>query len=286
MKAACLGGAFLLLSGCAQILGLDNTTFDAPAVDVPSVCDGAPACISTNGRSVCGQLFGTGPTANLPLRVAAFTGAVCQGGNVEGPCGLTVAAYPKATYFDGSRTGKVAGQIDDCGRFAVGDIETSVADVAIELTGTGFQPTATLLINRTTIAGEDRDIKLYAVASDTLTLWANQMSSTTPPDTTTGYLIDYTTIAGPLVGEAVALDMGSAFGNPPGTVPWAGYFATDSVFGNLDMTLMSTGNTGTAFAVLPPGTFSLEGFRTGKRCKVTGLQQVPNTLIHITEVDC
>ncbi len=63
-----------LLASCTQILGLDNTVLDAQPIDAPSVCDGAPACTSVNGRSVCGQLFATGTSAGLPLRDAPGRG--------------------------------------------------------------------------------------------------------------------------------------------------------------------------------------------------------------------
>ena len=65
------GGA----AGCASLLGLESTSFDqmdAPG-DAPSVCDGAPLCTVTTGRSVCGQLFGTGDTAGMPFRTATPT---------------------------------------------------------------------------------------------------------------------------------------------------------------------------------------------------------------------
>jgi len=289
VNRALLATSGLALAGCAQLLGLDKTTFDAGTTDAPSVCDGAPACVSSTGRSACGQLFGTGDTANAPLRVANFTGELCQPGITEGPCGLAVAAYPKATYFDGTLTGKVDGQIDDCGRFVVPDIDSSVADIAIEFTGIGFQTTATLVLGRELAVGEDRDIEAFGVTTDTTAAWASQLAATMPPETpetTSGYLITYTTSDLPLGGEAVAIDGLSAFDNPFGTVPWAAYFAAGSTFGVLDPTLMVTSDTGTAFAVLPAGTISVEGFRQGKRCKIADLVQLANTLIHVIELDC
>ena len=87
-----------LLSGCAQILGLDDTKLDRrdAAADAPNICDtSAFECVATTGRTVCGQLFvaGTGE----PYRVANPTAQACT--TTEGPCGVTVTGQSAATFF-------------------------------------------------------------------------------------------------------------------------------------------------------------------------------------------
>jgi hypothetical protein len=89
-----------------------------------------------------------------------------------------------------------------------------------------------------------------------------------------------------LAGEAVAMNGGSSLANPPGTVPWAGYFAGHAMFATLDPQATATFETGTAVAVLGTGVFSLDGFRMGRRCRIPGLQQVMNTLTFVTATDC
>ena len=68
--------ALACTTGCAQLLGLEATKFDQKdaMTDGASVCDGAPMCVSTTGRSVCGVLFDTGVMAGLPVRAPSFTG--------------------------------------------------------------------------------------------------------------------------------------------------------------------------------------------------------------------
>jgi len=285
-------GFLILLSGCAQLLGLDNTKLDqldAP-VDASSVCDGDPSgCTASTGRSACGQIFGTGATAGLPLRVAAPTGGLCDATKPEGPCALAVAAVPVLSLFEGTSNGEVVGQIDDCGRFAVGDIDTSVIDVALRFSDVAgvYQPSATLVLARTPIAGEaDRGIAAFAVLKTTTEEWATQLSLPIE-NTSTGYLVKYTSTNGtPVTGEAVAIDSGSPLMSPPGTIPWAAYFAGDAPFSTLDPTATVTAGGGTAFAAMPAGPFSLEGFRQGRRCKIENLRTVGNVLIHVVEEGC
>jgi hypothetical protein len=278
-----------LLAGCPQVLGLDNTTFEPQdgGVDAPSVCDGAPACTSSTGRSVCGQLFATGDAAGPPLRVANPTGAACVAGNTEGPCALAVGGMAMASLFDTTQTGRIEGVVDDCGRFVVADLDTTLADVAIVFTGTDFHPTATLVLGRELAAGEDRDVTALAVTTATTAAWSMQLSPADPPiETGTGYLVEYTRSDRPVLDTQVAKDNSSGLTNPAGTIPWAAYFGGGGPFGTLDPALTATGETGTALAVLGGGIFSLEGVRTGARCKIAGLQQVGNTLIHVIAVNC
>ena len=276
----------ILLAGCAQVLGLDNTTLgetDA-ATDAPSVCDGEPvACTSSTGRSLCGQVFATG---GAPLRVATPTGEPCVPGNVDGPCGLQVAGLPAQALFDGVATGEVAGAIDDCGRFVVPDLDSAVIDVAVTFKAlSGFHPTARLVLNRPAEIGEDRGLAAFAVLQATTAEWATQLALS-PDNTTSGFLVRYTsTNQTPVVGEAVAIDSGSPLTSPPGTIPWAAYFGAEP-FGTLDPAATTTGASGTAFAAMPAGPFSLEGFRPGRRCKLENLRSVANLLIHIVEEGC
>jgi len=276
----------ILLAGCAQVLGLDNTTLgetDA-ATDAPSVCDGEPvACTSSTGRSLCGQVFATG---GAPLRVATPTGEPCIPGNVDGPCGLQVAGLPAQALFDGVATGEVAGAIDDCGRFVVPDLDSAVIDVAVTFKAlSGFHPTARLVLNRPAEIGEDRGLAAFAVLQATTAEWATQLALS-PDNTTSGFLVRYTsTNQTPVVGEAVAIDSGSPLTSPPGTIPWAAYFGAEP-FGTLDPAATTTGASGTAFAAMPAGPFSLEGFRPGRRCKLENLRSVANLLIHIVEEGC
>lgn len=278
--------ALLLSSGCAQVLGLDNTKLGQTdgSVDAVGVCDAEPVgCTSSTGRSACGQVFLAG---GEPLRVATPTGDACVAGNAEGPCALTVAGLPAQSMFDGVTTGEVIGSIDDCGRFVVADLDSTAIDVAVTFKAlSGFQTSARLVLNRPAAVGEDRGLAAFAVLQTTTAAWATQLSIA-PENTQTGYLVRYTsTNLTPVVGDAVAVDSGSALVNAPGTIPWAGYFGAEP-FGTLDPAATTTGDSGTAFAGMPAGPFSLEGVRTGKRCKLGNLRSVTNVLIHIVEEGC
>ena len=290
--------ALLALTGCAKILGLDDTKLDKQdaAIDAPSVCDGAPQCSSLTGRSICGQLVQTGAMAGIPLRVAAPTGLACQAGNTEGPCGFKVTALPKTSFLTASVAGKADGVIDDCGRYAVIDFDQTQADVAVEANGDAatFKRTATLLLGRTTLGGPnnvDKGVDIYVVSKATATEWAQQvMGSGTPPDTATGYLLHYTRMGGSQEGVQAAKDGSNGFTSAPGTVPWAAYFGGTSGFGALDPTLTATGKAGTAFAVFGGGTFNLQGVTSGRRCPSTAspisVNQVDNALISVTVPNC
>lgn len=280
-----LAAILVMTTGCAQLLGLDNTKLEQTdaAVDAPGVCDGeAAACTSSTGRSACGQFLLPG---GQPLRVAEPTGAACDAANVEGPCALQVSAVPTQGLFDGAVDG-VPGVVDDCGRWAVPDIDVAQLDVAVrfsDVAGT-YQPSARLIVQRDMAVGEDRGLEAFAVLKTKTEEWATQLSLT-PDATATGYLVRYTTSTGEsLAGEAVAVDSGSPLANPPGTIPWAAYFT--GAFDVLDPAAMTTSESGTAFAGMPTGPFSLEGFRQGRRCKVENLKTVSNVLIQLVEEGC
>lgn len=282
--------AILLVAttGCAQLLGLEDTKIernDAPT-DAPSVCDGQPACTNTSGRSACGRLFGTGTEAGLPITVPEPTGAACGALATTGPCAFTVTAMPAAMYFAGASAGQVTGQMDDCGRFVVNDIDTAATDIAVFFSNqNGFKNNATILLGRSPTPGVDDTLVAYALSDTTASGWSAQLSTATQVDTSAGYLVRYTRSGVPLADEQVAKDASNPLTNPAGTIPWAAYFG-DPAFGALDLALTGTSANGTALAVLGSGTFSLEGFRPGRRCRVMGLQQIANTYIFVLPTDC
>lgn len=286
--ALALAWAAASSAGCAQLLGLDNTRFEPmdAATDAPSLCDAVPpACTSSTGRSVCGQIYDTGDAAGASLRAPSPTGELCAAGNTDGPCGLSVAALPLASYFAGTVTGRLTGELDDCGRYVVRDLDPAAANLAIVVEGPGYRRTAALLLGRPTGPGTDERVEAFAVSDATVTGWTAQLGST--PDLSGAYLIRYRSVNGaPLSGEQVAMDGGSPFANPIGTVPWARYFAGNAAFAAIDPAAAATLETGTALAVFGPGTFSVDGFRQGRRCRIMNLQQVANTLIYVTATGC
>ena len=284
--------AVLALTGCAQVLGLDDTKLDKidAAIDAPGVCDGTPQCTSLNGRSVCGQLYQTGDMAGVPLRAANPTGTACQPADMTGPCAFRVVGLTRASFLSGGTTGTDA-VIDDCGRYAVIDFDSTQPDVAVLLTGddTMYKRTASLLLGRTTLGGPnntDKGVDLHVVTKATATSWAMQLSPTTPPDTSTGYLVRYLRQGQPLAKVKVAKDNSSGFSTMPGQVPWAAYFTGATAFGSVDAAQNETVSLGTAFAVFGGGTFSLQGVISGSRCQLDGLNQIDNTLIYVNVPGC
>ena len=282
--------ALLLLAcgGCAQLLGLDQTKFDQKdaMVDAPSVCDGAPACTFTTGRSVCGQLVVTGAGAGLPLRVVAPTGQPCAVGNLDGPCGLQVSGLPAASYFAGTITGQVAGQIDDCGRYVVPDLDATMQDVAIVFAGATITESTSLVLGRATIPGVDKAVLAYPVSTDTITRWGTQLDSTSPPGVTGSYLVSYVHKAG-AVGTPILMEqlrVGGAAPNmpPPFNQPWGAYFTGLEPFGDLDRTLTRTGDSGSALLLPATGTFMLGGQQAGGNCVPVTVQTVGGAVVHIT----
>jgi hypothetical protein len=288
VRALVLAAAAVPGAGCAQLLGLDSTRFEPldAATDAPSLCDPVPlTCTFTSGRSVCGQIYETGDRAGASLRTTSPTGEMCQPGSSDGPCGLAVAALPLTSYFAGTTTGRLTGVIDDCGRYVVNDLDPTAKDVAIVVEGPGYRRTAALLLGRLTGPGTDERVEAFAVTDATVTGWAAQLGGA--PDLSSAYLIRYRSVAGaPLAGEQVAKDGGSPFSNAVGTVPWARYFAGNAAFSSIDPAATATLETGTALAVLGGGTFSVDGFRPGRRCRVLSLEQVANTLIYVTAGGC
>jgi hypothetical protein len=275
-------------AGCAQLLGLDSTRFEPmdASTDAPSLCDPVPpSCTFTTGRSVCGQIVDTGDGAGASLRATNPTGEQCGPDNSDGPCGLTIAALPLTSYFAGTVTGRLTGVIDDCGRYVVHDLDPAARDIAIVIEGTGYRRTASLLLGRPTGPGTDERVEAFAVTDATLTGWAAQLGGS--PALSDAYLIRYRSVGGmPLAGEQVAMDGGSPFTNAIGTVPWARYFAGNAAFASIDPAAPSTLETGTALAVFGAGTFSVDGFRPGRRCRIMNLEQVANTLIYVTASGC
>jgi hypothetical protein len=273
--------ALFALTGCAQLLGLDNTHFDYQdgAVDAPSVCDGVPAnCVSTSGRTVCGRLVDTGSMAATQVRAANVTGMECQPGAFDAPCALTVAGQPAASYFGGVAD-KIAGTIDDCGRFVVPDLPAAEPNIAIVFSGGPILESTTLVLGRATGAGElDPPIVATIVRTKTEMEWANAIDSASPPGLTGSYIIDYTTTSSdPII---VRVDGGELKVAP--TQPWGVYF-TGRPFEAVDKAATGTSNTANSALIVPPtGMHAVDGRRMGKTCSSANIQPVGSAVIHIT----
>jgi len=282
---------FLLLVplvGCSQILGLEDTKFDQKdaTVDAPSNCDGAPRCTAMTGRSACGQLFNTGAMAGTPMRVASPTGMTCaELGSSEGPCALSIQGQSKATYFAGTGADVIAGEIDDCGRFVIPDLDVSVADIAVVAKGgTDFVDSAALLLGRPTMMGTDTKLELLVVSDATDTTWGTQLNAANPPSLAGGYLVSYVDSNGvPTPGIEIRINTGGGsgpVGKPPAT-PWGAYFTATPSFGTFDPNLTTTQDGGTAAVHPATGMFMLGGQKTGRTCTQIPLQAVPAAVIHV-----
>lgn len=274
--------SIVLLTGCAQILGLEDTKLDRrdAAADAPNVCD-TPAfeCIATTGRTVCGQLFVAG--TGQPFRVANPAAQACT--TTEGPCGLTVTGQSSATFFAGTAADRVMGQVDDCGHFVIPDLDLATTNVAIAISGTEVASSARLVFDLAAGTTTETGVDALVVPTATRAAWAGQLSLA---DTAiaTGYLIRYLTALGaPVPMEEVRVG-GAAVVGPP-TRPWASFFTGE--FDMLDPALMATSSGGTTLVATPEtGTFRLGGFHTGKQCFRDGFSSVANTLIYIVLTDC
>lgn len=287
MRAASIAFALFAATGCAKILGLDDTTFASDADVEPTVCDGAPQCTSSTGRSACGQLMQTGAEGGQPLRVAEPTGALCASITTDGPCAFGVVASAVDVYFAGGAE-TVPGSVDDCGRFVVPDLDPAITSIALSFSAPiGYAQSATLVLDREAAPGTDQDLEAFVVSEATIQTWTTAVTTMDPVDVSSGYLVRYTSsMQMPVAGEQVAKDLSSPLMNAPGTVPWAAYFGESTPFGLLDLDLSATAAHGTAYANLGTGTFSLEGFRVGARCAVGGLQQLANTFIFVVAKNC
>lgn len=268
-----------LLSGCAQILGLDDTKLDRrdAAADAPNICD-TPAfeCVATTGRTVCGQLFvaGTGE----PYRVANPTAQACT--TTEGPCGVTVTGQSAATFFASTSADRVMGKVDDCGHFVIPDLDLAATNVAIAIAGTEVASTARLVFDLAADATTETGVAALVVPTATRSSWATQAEAVIAA----GYLVRYVTTLGAAVPmEEVRVGGGAVMGPP--TPPWASYFTGE--FDMLDPKLMATTTGGTALIVTPAtGMFRLGGFHTGKTCSRDGFASVADTLIYVVLKDC
>ncbi|HEY1555935.1 MAG TPA: hypothetical protein VGF94_13945 [Kofleriaceae bacterium] len=281
MSARAAAVVLVAASGCAQVLGLDSTHLDFKdaMTDAPNVCDGAPMCTSTTGRSVCGQLVQVGANAGVPLRVAMPTGAVCSA--TEGPCAFTVFGQAEASFFAGTTSDRVTGTIDDCGRFVAPDLDATQTDVVVGFSAASYNDVAALVLGRPMTPGSDT-IAVYAVDAATAMAWATQASASMPPDTTTGLLVTHADTTGAPVATDKDRADGADLGAPP-AVPWAGYFTGAAPFGALDPTATSTGPSGTSLDVPQSGSFMLSSARTGKTCTpMPMLQTVDGVLIELT----
>lgn len=271
-----------LLAGCAQILGLEDTTLDRrdAAVDAPSVCDTpAVACTAVTGRTLCGQLViaGTGD----PYRVADPAGQACT--STEGPCGLTVFGQGLATYFAGGTTDRVVGQVDDCGHFVIPDVDATATEVAIGISGSDVATSARLVLDLTAGGGTETGIAALVVPTATKVGWASQLAIA-ETEIASGYLVRYVTTMGAAVPMEEVRISGAAVGGPV-TRPWAAYFTGE--FDTVDPALTATTAFGTALIAGPTtGMFRIGGFHVGRTCGHDGFESVSDTLIHIVLEDC
>lgn len=281
MKAALL--ALSTLAGCSQILGLEDTKFEGRdgAVDAPSVCDASPRCISSTDRSVCGQLYGTGTAAGDLLRAAEPTGDTCANLNsTAGPCAYTVSAQSLVDYYAENGVTRIAGEIDDCGRFVVADVDRTAQDVAVVFSGTDIVESVTLVLDRDSTVGEDRNVVAPIVQISTANSWAMQVDTANPPTVTAGYLITYINPSGlPIAMQELRIN-GGAVGDPP-TVPWGAYFTDDVPYGTIDPAATTTGASGSALVVPSSSPFMLGGFRPGKNCTAVPVEPHANAFIHV-----
>jgi hypothetical protein len=264
-------------AGCSQLLGLQDTKFDFKdaMIDAPSVCDGAPACSSTTGRSACGYLVDTGANSGIALHVASPTGGACSGSS-EGPCALSVYGQSEADFFAGAAT-QVQGTIDDCGRFVVPDLPTSAANVAIVFSGADNVTTALLVLDRPAMPGTDTGLVAYPVSTATEAAWSTQLSTTVGG----GYLVLFARGTVPQATEVAWVGGGPIMG-PPRPPPWAAYFGGDTPFGMLDPSATQSEDSGTALVVAPAGSFMLGGAKFGATCKQIAVQTVGAALVQVS----
>jgi len=273
----------IALTGCAELLGLDNTQLDYhDAATDGGVCDGSPACRFTSGRSVCGQLQKAG-TAPGPLRAPVPSGMPCSGATAQGPCALAVYGDTLAHFLVGDTSSRVAGQVDDCGRYAVPDLPAGEADVVVVASGIGFADSARLWLNRATSAGTDDQVDAFAITPSAQGSWGTQLSASNPPDVSSGFAVAFAAGTAPVAMEQVQVN-GQPAGSPPGT-PWAAFFKDDG-FATLDPALGTTAAPGTAFIVPRSGSFDLTGTHGGTSCTQSGLQALPNMLQFLVLTNC
>jgi hypothetical protein len=276
-------GLVSVLAGCSQLLGLDDTKFEQrdAMTDAPSVCDGAPRCTNTTGRSVCGQLFGTGTSAGQIVRAAAATGETCTTlGSSEGPCANQVYAQPLASYYAGTSADRITGELDDCGRFVVPDLDTTVENVAIVFNGPNIVESTTLVLKRPMAAGDDRGIAAPLVGTSLPAEWATQIGGANPPTIDLAYLVTYINPSGvPIATQELRIN-GGVVADPP-TVPWGAYFSGDSAYGSIDPAANATTTSGSAIVVPASGSFMLGGFRPGKNCTPVTVEPKQNAFIHL-----
>jgi hypothetical protein len=271
------------VAGCAQLLGLDSTTFEQKdaMVDAATVCDTAPVgCTSSGtGRTVCGQLLDTGATAGL-LRAPGFTGAACTTPpSSDGPCALAVFGQPMASYFAGTGSDRIQGTVDDCGRFVVPDIPATVSDVAIVFDGATIVESATLLVGRPTVAGgTDEKLAAPVVRTTTETRWGQQIDSANPPGLTGGFLVSYTTTS----SDSIKARVDGEFLKAAPTQPWGAYFVGATLFGDVDPALTSTDEAKSVLVVPGNGSHTIDGSRPGKTCSQVMIQSVGTAVVYVT----
>lgn len=242
--------SLLWLAGCAQLLGLDDTTFDPrdAASDSPLACDRGPACAP---GSLCGQLVGTGELAGQPIRFASP---------------LAIFAQPLASYAAGGTSDRVVGAIDDCGGFVVRGLDDGATDIAVVVTAADLVASGALVL----AGSSTSEIVVPVVETTTARAWGAGAGG--------AFLVSYVDArAVPLASAELRVD-GAGVGGPPRR-PWGAYFGGPLPFGAIDSELGATQASGTALLAPPPGTFQLGG--TGASCTPVLLQAVPGALVHV-----
>jgi len=285
--------AFLALAGCAQVLGLDETRFESggpdAASDAAGPCDEVPAsCMSTIGRSLCGQLYAPG---GAPIRIENAASLQCLP-NGEGPCQFTVTAIAYDQYTTAA-PGPVIGSIDTCGRWQINDFDSTVARAAVLFDAPNHIQTAALVDVDTASADAVTGLRSYAVSTDRLVTWGGQAGVLEGPIASTGYLIEYRTRAGaPSRDVRVTYNNEGPLTNPVGTAPWAVYFDGTEEFGTIATTfdepmptVPRTDPSGTALTVIETE-IDVKGVRGGARCTAPDLHQVPGALIYVAILGC
>lgn len=278
-----LAALILLLAGCSQILGLEDTKYEQrdAMIDAPSSCDGAPRCTSSTGRSVCGQIYGADALAGQFVRADAPTGDSCATLNsTTGPCAYQVYAQPLASYYANMTADRIAGELDDCGRFVVPDVDMAASKVAVVFTGTDIVESTTLVLDRPALMGVDESVKAPLIPMSALTDWATQVDPVTPPTLSGGYLVTYINALGdPIPTQELRIN-GGAVGDPP-TTPWGAYFSGPAPYGTIDAAATTTSPSGSALVVPAATMFNLGGFRPGKNCTPAMLVPHANAFIHL-----